>query len=88
MPELADLIPCENVSWDNMSKEWKSGEGTLAERPYFYKVMGYGTMKKLIVISAVHSKKNLGYYHAVDYLRLAKDGFEKLMQVGHEVWGG
>lgn len=87
MPELTDLIPWDNLSWDNMSVKMKSGEGVLARRPYFYKVMGYGKGRKLLIISAVHSKEHPDNYHADDYLRLTKEGFDKLVQLGQQVWG-
>ena len=86
MPELTDLVPWEDVSWDNMREEWYSGGRILTKRPYFYRVIP-GKGKNLLIISAVPSEKQPGDYHAVDYLRLTKEGFDKLMQLGQEVWG-
>jgi hypothetical protein len=86
MPELTDLIPWENVDWDNMSEEWNSGGGAIVSRPYFYRILSSNKGKKLLIISAVRSQKLANGYHAVDFLRLNEDGFNKLIQVGRNIW--
>lgn len=86
MPELVDFVPWENVSWDNMSKDSNSGGGAIDERTYFYRIIISNGAKKLLIISAVPSKMQPGNYHAVDYLRLSKDSFDKLTQVGRNIW--
>ena len=87
MPELVDLVPWEKVAWDNMSEDWNSGGGEIIRRPYFYRDIVTKKGKKLLIISAVKSKRKPGAYHAVDYLRLSREALEKLVQVGRDVWG-
>lgn len=86
MPELTDMIPWQNVKWDNMDQNWSSGAGHLDERPYYFRVVGSGKQAKVLIISAVPSQKQDNALHATDYLRLGRNGFKKLLEVGSEVF--
>ena len=86
MPEMSDIIPWDHVSWDNMSKEWKSGESNLKIRPYYFRRIGKGNESRILIISAVPSKSVSGHYHATDYLRLDQKAFQKLLKLGAEAF--
>ncbi len=86
MPEVSELLPWDNVPWDNMA----SGSGTshLDERPYYFRVIGSGGATKILLISAVPSRTQTGAMHATDYLRLNRQAFMRLMELGAQVFGG
>lgn len=84
MPELIELIPWDNVSWDNM--ESKSGTGHIKMRPYYFRILGMGEQTKLILISSVPSKTRIGSLHATDYLRLDCQAFKRLIEVGEQAF--
>jgi len=86
MPELGELIPWDQVSWDNMSAQSYSGMGQLQRRPYYFRVMGNGTTARILLISAVPSKTQPGALHATDYLRLDRDALRNLMVLGQSVF--
>ena len=85
MPELSELLPWDNVPWDNMA----SGSGTshLDERPYYFRVIGSGGATKILLISAVPSRIQTGAMHATDYLRLSHQAFMELREFGTQVFG-
>jgi hypothetical protein len=85
MPELSELKPWDSVTWDNHKKD--SGTVHLERRPYYYKIVGAGEDVRILVISAVSSGVQVMGLHAVDYLRLDRNGFDKLMQVGKDAFG-
>lgn len=85
MPELGDLMPWDEVSWDNMALS--SGTGPLDRRPYYFKVVDVGRETKVLLISAVPSRTQGEGLHATDYLRLDRYGFKRLMEVGGKIFG-
>jgi len=85
MPELGDLIPWDEVSWDNMAR--RSGAGPLERRSYYFKVIDVGRETKVLLISAVLSRTQGESLHATDYLRLDRYGFKRLVEVGGKIFG-
>lgn len=82
MSELSDLIPCEDVEWTNLDNYAGTGIN-IEKRPYFYKVITKGGTTKLLVISATKSDTKM---QATNYMRLDKNGFQKLVEVGNKVF--
>jgi len=85
MPELSDLMPWDEVTWDNVTP--LSGAGPLDRRPYYFRVVDVGRETKVLLISAVPSRTQVGSLHATDYLRLDRFGFKGLVEVGAKVFG-
>jgi len=85
MPEVMDFVPWQNVKWDNMNQS--SGGGFLAQRPYYFKMIGSGRRAKILLVSAVPSKNQPGTLHAVDYLRFDQEAFRKLTELGTKAFG-
>jgi hypothetical protein len=85
MPEMSDLIYWTKARWDKLNEH--SGSGELEIRPYYFKEIGTGDTKKMVIISAKPSTTQWGTLHATDYLRLDRRAFEQLVACGAEVFG-
>ncbi len=71
MPEIKNVIPWENVAWDNIDKE--SGGGPLVEKPYYFKRVGSGGNTKIVLTAAVPSEEVSRAMHATEHLRINKE---------------
>lgn len=87
MPELSHLLPWDNVRWDNMAPERGSGTGHLDRRPYYFRLIGSGESTKILLVSAVPSKTRAGLMHATDYLRVDRQAFAQLIELGSKAFG-
>ena len=86
MAEVTSFISWEQREWENMKDEWKSGAVDMKKRPYYFKKVIVGDKVKLLIISAV-DKKEPEPLKANDYLRIGREEFRQLVNIGRTIFG-